>query len=130
METLTLSSQNSFNQEGNLKYKAQRWVMQIAHKIKSKCDNFSEALKKAWKCFKLKKALKNNPSIEFYFTKLKGEKRKAVGTTMLSLVPEELQPKGLKPKDISMITYFDLEKNNWRSFNAYQIDIVEPVMVA
>lgn len=105
------------------KYKVQRNVMSIAHMIKSKCDNFAQALKKAWASHNLRKALKSSSEVAFKYTKLKGEARQAKGTTKSELIPEELKSKGMRDHALDMIVYFDLEKSGWRSFHAYQLEL-------
>lgn len=53
-------------------------------------------------------------AVTFFFHKVGGELRKAIGTTDLSRVPTSGQPKGgTKPPGVT--TFFDLEKNEWRS---------------
>ena len=56
-------------------------VFKIAHEIKSQFDNFSQALKAAWRIAKLKFGIKTN--IEF--AKADGEVRKATALNIGSL---------------------------------------------
>ena len=63
--------------------------------------------------------------VPFAFIKLNGQIRDAVGTTNLAYVPAEKQPKGLVPiaEQYATVAYFDLEKEEWRSFRTdYFID--------
>ena len=54
-----------------------------------------------------------NEVVEFYFHKKNGEIRRAFGTTMPSLVKAHINGRG--SSSISVITFFDTEKGNWRS---------------
>ena len=52
------------------------------------------------------------------FTKKDGTERTMLCTRNMNLIPEEQHPKGTgKPKSQWIITVFDLEKGEWRSFN-------------
>lgn len=56
---------------------------------------------------------------KFYFRKVSGDLRQALGTTDLSRIPSSGQPKGgAKPQGVT--TFFDLEKNVWRSVSHSQ----------
>lgn len=51
--------------------------------------------------------------VRFFFTKIDGTIREAWGTLKNDLVPET---KGIdRKKNENVFTYFDIEKNNWRS---------------
>ncbi len=53
-------------------------------------------------------------AVTFFFKKVGGELRQALGTTDLSRIPASGQPKGgNKPSGVT--TFFDLEKSVWRS---------------
>jgi hypothetical protein len=53
-------------------------------------------------------------AVTFFFKKIGGELRQAIGTTDLSRIPTLGQPKGgRKPPGVT--PFFDLEKNEWRS---------------
>lgn len=59
----------------------------------------------------------------FTFTKQTGEVRQALGTLNMKFIPEEKMPKGLKKnvnnsEDSDLITYYDLDRSNWRSFHS------------
>jgi len=58
-------------------------------------------------------------SQKFYFRKVGGELRIALGTLDLSRVPEGKLPKGGKISD-KQIAYYDLEKGEWRSVSKSQ----------
>ena len=75
--------------------------------------SMAEAMKQAWLVLKLKAALKNG-IVKFYYQKLNGEVRTAWGTLKDGLIPET---KGTeRKKNESLITYFDNEKQAYRSF--------------
>ena len=58
-------------------------------------------------------------SAKFYFRKVGGELRIALGTLDLSRVPSQNQPKGgIKPGNAT--SYYDLEKGAWRSVSDTQ----------
>jgi hypothetical protein len=60
-----------------------------------------------------------NGAVKFYFRKVKGDLRAAFGTLDLSRVPASGQPKGgQRPPGVT--SYFDLEKNVWRSVSHSQ----------
>ncbi len=73
----------------------------------------SEALKCAWRNFKLKAAMKDR-IVKFYFQKVDGSLREAYGTLKESLLPPTLGT-GRKAND-TLQTYFDTEKNEYRCF--------------
>ena len=55
--------------------------------------------------------------VTFAFKKLDGSLRTAVGTTNLSLVPAEQRPTGRRSSSPNSVTFFDLEKRQWRSLS-------------
>lgn len=66
----------------------------------------------------LKKNLKSG-SLKFYFRKVGGELREAIGTLDLNRIPNASHPKGGKvPGD--QTAYYDLEKGAWRSVASSQ----------
>jgi hypothetical protein len=66
----------------------------------------------------LKAKLKTG-SLKFYFRKVGGELREAIGTLDLSRVPSIHQPKGGKVSG-TQTAYYDLEKGAWRSVSETQ----------
>ena len=56
---------------------------------------------------------------KFYFRKVGGELRIALGTLDLTRVPEANQPKGGKISE-NQVAYYDLEKGAWRSVSKTQ----------
>lgn len=77
----------------------------------------SEAWKKAWAVYRLKQQLQQMTAVNFSFVKVStGEVRKATGTLSSEVVP---QTNGTgRPKPVGIVTYFDTDKNAWRSFRA------------
>ena len=58
--------------------------------------------------------------IEFEYTKKDGTTRIAVGTTKLDLFKDSAnykQPVGNREVNSDIITYWDMDKDGWRSFN-------------
>lgn len=53
----------------------------------------------------------------FAFKKLDGTLRTAVGTTMLSLIPQANHPTGRRQSPPNVVVFFDLEKREWRSLS-------------
>lgn len=66
----------------------------------------------------LKTGLRNG-AFKFYFRKVSGELRIAMGTLDLSRVPNTQHPKGGKISD-RQVAYYDLEKGQWRSVSKSQ----------
>lgn len=66
----------------------------------------------------LKDKLKNG-STKFYFRKISGELRIAIGTLDLSRIPSQQKPKSGKGPN-KCTTYYDLEKGLWRSISESQ----------
>jgi len=62
--------------------------------------------------------------VNFEFIKLDGEVRPARGTTMLKYIPKEDQPKGIRPSSDAVATFFDLDKEAWRSVSKKSKEIV------
>jgi hypothetical protein len=63
--------------------------------------------------------------VQFSFKKKDGSIREAVGTTLMSSIPEDIRPveKGESREytpNPDQIRYFDLEKAGWRSIGAAQ----------
>lgn len=79
-------------------------------------STFSEALKLAWKKSKFIHTLMNG-IVEFSFRKKDGSVRGAKGTLMAKYLPAS---KGGKSYG-HLVTYFDLDKNAFRSFIANKL---------
>ena len=84
--------------------------------------NLSIALTKAWWFESFRDALSNGFA-RFTYRKKDGTTRTALGTLDMSLIPEEQRPKGIERSQTTndqrpmTFPYFDLDKNEWRSFN-------------
>jgi hypothetical protein len=93
-------------------------ILSLAHQIK-KAENisFGEAQLKAWattKANQVKNLLHSN-IVTFQFFKEKGEVRTAIGTLSSDIF--QYQAKGVATiQNPSVIKYFDLERNTFRSF--------------
>lgn len=81
--------------------------------VKRNGFTMGEALKVAWRNFKLKSAMQGK-IVKFYFQKVDGTLREAYGTLKESLLPAT-QGTGRKPS-YGLQTYFDTEKGEWRCF--------------
>jgi|LauGreDrversion4_2_1035121.scaffolds.fasta_scaffold17827_8 hypothetical protein len=66
----------------------------------------------------LKKKLQGG-SLKFYFRKVGGELREAIGTLDLNRIPNANHPKGGKVSG-TQTAYYDLEKGAWRSVSETQ----------
>lgn len=81
--------------------------------VKRNGFSMSEALKCAWANMKLKAAMKQR-IVKFYFTKVDGSVREAYGTLKENLIPATNGDN--RKKNDTVATYFDTEKQSWRSF--------------
>lgn len=72
----------------------------------------SEALKVAWRNYKLRKALKVG-IVQFYFKKIDGTVRQAFGTLKESVVPAT---QGTRKQYAGTQVYFDTMKQDWRCY--------------
>ena len=54
-------------------------------------------------------------AVQFAFKKLDGSLRTALGTTNLSSIPQDSHPQGVREASDKTVTFFDLEKREWRS---------------
>jgi len=62
----------------------------------------------------------NEGTVQFAFKKLDGTLRTAVGTTSLESIPLENHPSGNGQSPASVVVYFDMGKNAWRSVSTSQ----------
>ncbi len=62
--------------------------------------------------------------VNFEFIKIDGKVRPARGTTNLKYVPSEDHPKGIRPSSDNVATFFDLDKDAWRSVSKKSKEIV------
>lgn len=62
--------------------------------------------------------------VNFEFIKLDGEVRPAKGSTMMKYIPPKDHPKGIRPSSPKVATFFDLDKDAWRSVSKRSKEIV------
>ncbi|MFW6311996.1 MAG: SH3 beta-barrel fold-containing protein, partial [Nanoarchaeota archaeon] len=62
--------------------------------------------------------------VNFEFIKLDGEVRPAKGTTMMKYIPKSDHPKGIRPSSDKVATFYDLDKDAWRSVSKKSKEIV------
>lgn len=94
-------------------------IMRTAWQIfKATGKTFSESLKKAWLCAKLKFKM-HNQIVEFHYEKINGDIRQAFGTLQDKYFAD-LKGTERKKNDLCL-TYFDTEKNEFRSFKKFNI---------
>ena len=103
--------------------------MAIAHRIyvqeinnpdtnycNSKGDFWRYALSYAWQMERFRDRLADGV-VKFFYIKADGTTRHALGTLNLMLIPTEKHPKGTcQRENLISISYFDLEKGDWRGF--------------
>ena len=84
-------------------------------------ESFSESLKRAWLLLKLKAQMKQK-TVQFFYQKVNGEIRQAFGTLRDEVINTIVKETGRKPND-NMFTYFDTEKQEFRSFKKFNLII-------
>ncbi len=83
--------------------------------------NISEALKLAWRNFKLKARMYQG-IVKFYFQKVDGSIREAYGTLASHLVTEtKCADRRSNP---TVQTYFDTEKGEWRCYKIANLILI------
>lgn len=92
-------------------------LFKIAHSLlkKAEVSSLSEALRKAWKAIKIYAKMQMG-KVEFRFQKLDGTIREAVGTLCDIDYTPSPNAKPRKTPDDDVMRYFDVEKNQFRSF--------------
>jgi len=112
-----------------------RRLMRTAHVLQKGDDDHkfeqSLALKEAWKFEAFRDALSNGFA-RFTYYKKDGTFRRALGTCSDVLIPVDKLPKcPVEIKEwndtVKSIPYFDLEKNEWRSFSVLHFVKLEQV---
>ena len=90
--------------------------------------NKAYAMRAAWEIDNFRDELRRG-LVRFTYRKADGTDRTALGTTNPLLIPTAAVPKSPEidiPRErLGLITYYDLEKDSWRSFyfySLYQID--------
>ena len=95
-----------------------RSIMNLAWKfVKENNMTMSEGLKAAWKNAKLYKAMCKS-TVTFTFRKVDGTVRHSTGTLSVQVIPSHSIPTGVKKKkkNSNRQAYFDMEKQEWRSY--------------
>ena len=114
-----------------------RRLMRTAHVLQDdkeiKDCGKSFALRRAWWFESFRDALSNGFA-RFTYYKMDGTPRTALGTRSPSLIPVDKLPKGDMSdgsdtwgNSAKAIPYFDLEKNEWRSFNVLHFISIDKV---
>ena len=103
--------------------KNQSRVMKMAHIMHKDKPRFpwSETLRRAWWFIGFRNRLSHGFAT-FSFWKKDGSIREAKGTLFMPLIPVEKHPKGdvgvrCTVYGVQNFTYFDLDKQEWRSFD-------------
>ena len=91
-------------------------------------SNKKFALLYAWHMEHIRKSMQNG-IVRFVFIKLSGEIRMAKGTLHPLLIPEDKRPKGTATGEpnYSTIAFFDLDKQDWRSFRILDFQYAEDI---
>ena len=112
-----------------------RRLMRTAHILQKGDEDHkygqSLALKQAWWFESFRDALANGFA-RFTYYKKDGTTRTALGTRSPSLIPVDKAPKGEVKIDkwediVKTIPYFDLDKNEWRSFSVLNFNSLDRV---
>ncbi len=112
-----------------------RRLMRTAHVLQKGDDDHkfgqSLALKQAWRFESFRDALSNGFA-RFTYYKKDGTFRRALGTRSSVLIPMDKLPQCLQDNDeweerAKAIPYFDLEKQEWRSFSVLNFVKLEQV---
>ena len=100
-------------------------------------DTWSNRLKQAWRIADLRRYLTHG-LVKFSFTKKDGTLRHACGTFCTKLIPEAKHPTGARQSRINAgieqptytaIAYYDLDKDEWRSFMVESLTAVNEVFL-
>jgi hypothetical protein len=83
----------------------------------------SDALKAAWRNFKLRAAMAAK-ICKFYFLKVDGTIREAYGTLASGIIPETAG-NDTRKKNETVQTYFDTEKQEWRCYKRANLIRIE-----
>lgn len=97
-----------------------RTIMQMAWQfVKRNGFELSEALKKAWQVFKLKKQMLKG-IVKFYYKKVDGSIREAYGTLKSELMPA-IEGNDRRLKNPTVQVYFDTERQEFRCFKVANV---------
>ena len=94
-------------------------ILQKNHKSEITNHKWSDYVTLGWYFVHFCQALRNG-IVTFSFWKKDGSIREAKGTTHPLLIPDDKRPKSTDKMvngKWSMVNYFDLDRNDWRSFN-------------
>ena len=73
----------------------------------------------SWLLLKLKAQMKKR-TVQFFYQKVSGEIRQAFGTLRDEVIADNVKGTGRKPNE-NLFTYFDCEKNEFRSFKKFNL---------
>ena len=96
--------------------------MRVAHQLHNEKPEYHWRfwLKHAWFFEKFRKWLRDG-LVTFSYYKRDGELREARATLNDLLIPNDDRPKGIVPERVNTsVTYYDIDKKAWRSFNITQ----------
>ena len=93
-------------------------ILTLAWNLHKAGLSFSDAQRKAWKVYNLKNRMKAG-AVEFTYQKKDGSTRQATGTTSSTFFSYTRKTDRITPSHL--VTYFDLDKNSFRSFKAANI---------
>ncbi|MDH6342921.1 hypothetical protein M2480_002053 [Parabacteroides sp. PFB2-12] len=85
-------------------------------------EAFADCLRKAWANFKLAAAMRTG-IVKFYYQKVNGEVRQAFGTLSDKYINVEVKGSQRAKNDL-LFTYFDTEKQAFRSFKRFNIQAI------
>ena len=92
--------------------------------------NKAYAMRVAWEIEKIREYLRSG-LVAFSYAKVNGDCRTALGTTNPLLIPAAAIPKStdldLPGERLGLITYYDLDKDGWRSFYFYSLHQIDHV---
>ena len=108
---------------GNARQRIQSNVMHWAH-ANWQTATWSNRLKAAWAVNTIRRYMQHG-LVKFVFTKKDGTLRQACGTLCPKFIPADKRPtgarqarieQGIEQPNYTAIAYYDLEKDEWRSF--------------
>lgn len=98
-------------------------VLRIAHNLVKVLNwNLSEALKQAWKAYRLRKRMYEG-AVNFIFKKVNGELREAYGT--LNNIEHLLSGSNKFISDLLTFRYYDLESRGFRAFKIQNLETIK-----
>jgi hypothetical protein len=96
--------------------------------------NKAYAMRAAWEIEKIRDYLRTG-LVAFSYAKVNGDCRTALGTTNPLLIPADKMPRRTEDEEfdvsykerLGIITYYDLDKDGWRSFYIYSLNQIDHV---